>query len=505
MKITKSLIILRSRQRFFLLVLIFLTLPIIINSGWQEWLARTPQPLLDKSVIGDSKSYGSLRGNYYEVSIPLTTPTKAGLEAHYRLWIPNDVKSLRGLIVKQHGCGDPAKITGLDHANDLQWQALASKHQFALLGTKLPTVYPMCTDEAGIDRVTEQMFLKALTALAEKSHHPELDKVPWALWGHSGGADWSMQMLHHYPKRVIAVVNTRCGGILFSSGRSEILDLDPKSVSEMLAVPVLWTIGDRDPNVNECINYPKQIFSKFRTAGANWTIATEVNAAHEAGETRFLAIPYLDAVLAARVTDGTTNLQAVREVQGWLGNTDTHEIAPVEQYKGNPLVAAWLPNEETARKWQQYSTMSTWNRSRHGLCRVAEKALVLKVMQYPTESCYSSKILPTRKPAAPTNVHAVRIGEADAVLSWSFSPDLENGLPSFRIYRNELLVSTFKGQGYNFGDAPEKPHVVLEFRDRNVRQNVVYTVSAFNALGESVSKPVALAEGKRTLITSNSQ
>jgi hypothetical protein len=454
-------------------------------------LATIPKSLPNQSDGGNRKDFGFPRGSYYEAAIVLPKSTDREVKAHYRLWIPDDVANLRGLIVKQHGCGDLAKATGLDHANDLQWQALASKHQFALLGTKLPDIYPMCTDEAGEDRVTERAFLKALTELAKKSNYPKLDKLPWVLWGHSGGADWAMQMLRYHPERIVSVVNMRCGGILFSSGRSEILELDPKAVPAMLGVPVLWTVGDQDPNVDQCITLIKKIFPKFRKAGASWALAVETSAAHEAGDTRFLAIPYLDAVLTARQANNShvINLRPIEISQGWLGNTATREVAPVAQYQGNPLEAAWLPNEETARKWQQYLTMSAWNRLRHGACRVGQKLFVFNLIQYPAENCYPTKISPTQKPAAPTNVRVMRTGKAEVVLTWDFVPDLENGLPLFRIYRDNSLIKTLQGQRHNFGDAPEPSQLVLEFRDKDAKQDAVYSVSAFNALGESISQP----------------
>ena len=37
----------------------------------------------------------------------------------------------------------------------------------------------------------EKTFLKALDDFAAKSGHAELAKVPWILWGHSGGGIWA--------------------------------------------------------------------------------------------------------------------------------------------------------------------------------------------------------------------------------------------------------------------------------------------------------------------------
>src|SRR3954471_23310427 len=52
---------------------------------------------------------------------------------NYTVWIPPGVKALRGVIVHQHGCGEGSCKSGLTGAYDLHWQALAKKHDCALL------------------------------------------------------------------------------------------------------------------------------------------------------------------------------------------------------------------------------------------------------------------------------------------------------------------------------------------------------------------------------------
>ena len=51
----------------------------------------------------------------------------------YTVWIPPEVKTLRGLIVHQHGCGEGSCKPGQTGAFDLHWQALAKKHDCALM------------------------------------------------------------------------------------------------------------------------------------------------------------------------------------------------------------------------------------------------------------------------------------------------------------------------------------------------------------------------------------
>ena len=51
----------------------------------------------------------------------------------YTVWIPQGVKRLKGVIVHQHGCGEGSCKSGLTGAWDLHWQALAKKHDCALM------------------------------------------------------------------------------------------------------------------------------------------------------------------------------------------------------------------------------------------------------------------------------------------------------------------------------------------------------------------------------------
>ena len=379
----------------------------------------------------------SLPGGYYQTAIP-PEKTDHYLSAEYRLWIPDSPEKIRGLVVKQHGCGDDAAATGLDHANDVQWQALAAKHQLALLGTKLPTGDQPCEYWALINYGSRKAFLKALQDLAAKSQRPELTEIPWVLWGHSGGADWAAQMLQEYPERTIAMVGVRGGGF-------QLLGRNPA----LAGIPVLFALGKQDPYAYETVELPQQAFLRYREIDAPWTIAIDPNAAHEAGASRYLAIPYLDAVIDRRLTN--LGLRPIQTATGWLGSTLTHTVASAKQYQANPQQAVWLPNQEVAHKWQEY---------------VSE-----------------GKVSPTHRSAAPTNVQILKHA-GEIMITWNYKPALETGLPSFHIYRDNVLIGTVKGQEHNFGDAPEPFNVLLKFADKNRQFNSNYAVAAFNALGE---------------------
>jgi pimeloyl-ACP methyl ester carboxylesterase len=412
----------------------------LLSFGWHHWRSSKSEPLTPQVNVAATSNI--LRGQYYAASIPPTT-IDSYQSADFRLWIPANIPTLRGLIIKQHGCGDDAAATGLAHANDLQWQALALKHQFALLGTKFPTGKQPCESWALINYGSGSALIKALELIGTQSKHLELNRVPWALWGHSGGADWIVQLLQQYPDRTIAAIAARGGGFMF-------LGTNPTLAN----IPVLFALGAKDKVlVNETQTLPTQAFQRYRTLAAPWALAIAANTGHELGDTRFLAIPYLDAIITQRLPAQSNDLQPIDPNLGWLGNVDTKEIAPIAKFTGDSLKAAWLPNEATARKWQQYVT--------------------------------TGKIPPTQKPRAPTNLQATRRDSNTVLLTWNYQPDLESGLPAFRIDRHQSTIATIPKPSHNFGDAPDPPPPVLEFSDNNATLNPSYSIVAINDLGES--------------------
>ncbi len=74
-------------------------------------------------------------GRYLQlVYPPSTTKGELQLGAAYTLWVPDDIKTVRAVIVHQHGASIPAAQSGATSAYDLHWQALAKKWNCVLLG-----------------------------------------------------------------------------------------------------------------------------------------------------------------------------------------------------------------------------------------------------------------------------------------------------------------------------------------------------------------------------------
>ncbi len=181
------------------------------------------------------------------------------ISANYTLWIPPGVTTLRGIIVHQHGCGPGDDREARAVAGDLQWQALARKHECALL---VPSYEKSLATEAcrwwfDPRNGSDGEFILALAELSKQSNHPELATIPWELWGHSGGACWVGSMLYLHPQRVAAVWL-----------RSGVPLQQAEPIPAMaLAVPVMCNLGAREgvtrPIVPPCGGARRNCFTHF--------------------------------------------------------------------------------------------------------------------------------------------------------------------------------------------------------------------------------------------------
>ena len=146
-------------------------------------------------------------GQKFSVDYPISSlPSGFGFPTTYNLWIPEGVKTIRGVIVHQHGCGEGSNKSAVTAADDLHWQALARKWNCALLGPVIRQPEAAnCREWCDPRNGSERVFLKALDDLAQRSGHPELASAPWCLWGHSGGGFWSSILQAKYPERIVAI------------------------------------------------------------------------------------------------------------------------------------------------------------------------------------------------------------------------------------------------------------------------------------------------------------
>src|SRR3954452_7565151 len=194
----------------------------------------------------------------YEISPPANPPYyrvryeassqlgELSFPVNYTVWIPSNARALRGVIVHQHGCGEGSCKSGLTGAFDLHWQALARKHDSALLAPayeqpEMADCQMWCDPRNGSDAA----FQKCLVDFGEKSGHPELVKVPWALWGHSGGGHWAGGMVLLHPERVAAAWLRSGVPLLKASAERKGIKAHAQP-DAALQVPVMCNLGTKE-------------------------------------------------------------------------------------------------------------------------------------------------------------------------------------------------------------------------------------------------------------------
>jgi pimeloyl-ACP methyl ester carboxylesterase len=391
---------------------------------------------------------------------------------NYTIWIPKNVKTLRGVIVHQHGCGEGSCKSGLTGAHDLHWQALAKKHDCALLAPSYEQpekadCQMWCDPRNG----SGAAFQKCLVDLGSKSGHPELAKAPWALWGHSGGGHWAGGVALMHPERVAAAWLRSGVPLLIEDPNRKGIKAHTLS-DAALKVPMMCNLGTKE-GVTEKGNqfagvWPanEAFFKEIRGKRGLIGVAIDPLTAHECGNQRYLAIPWLDACLSARLpkTAGEP-LQAMPTDKVWLGliigGIAAREVKQQGDLRGE---AAWLPNEAIAKAWMEYVK--------------------------------DTKVADTTPPPAPTNVRV-----QGNKLTWEAEADLESGLASFIIERDGQFLANVPEQGKNpfgrpifqnlqYSDTPTQPLVPMQFTDTKAEfgKKHTYRVIAVNTVGLK-SKP----------------
>jgi pimeloyl-ACP methyl ester carboxylesterase len=409
---------------------------------------------------------------YYRVRYEASTqPGELIYPANYTIWIPKDVKLLRGVIVHQHGCGEGSCKSGLTGAYDLHWQALAKKHDCALLAPayeqpEKAECQMWCDPRNG----SSAAFQKCLVDLGAKSGHPELAKVPWTLWGHSGGGHWAGAMVLLHPDRVAAAW-LRSGVPLLQVNPERPTVKAHTLPDAALQVPLMCNPGTKegvtvkDGRFANVWPANEAFFSEVRSKGGLISVAVDPLTAHECGNQRYFAIPWLDACLTARLPNvGTDPLKEIPTDNAWLAAITGTEAVPASSFAGDPLKAAWLPSELIARAWMQY---------------VKDTA-----------------VDDTTVPPAPTNLRL-----SGNELNWEAEADLESGLAGFIIERDGQFLANVPEQGKNafgrpifqnlqYSDTPTQPLVPMKFTDTKAEPGMKhsYRVIAINTVGLK-SKP----------------
>lgn len=399
---------------------------------------------------------------------------------NYTIWIPPGIKELRGVVVHQHGCGEGSCKSGLTGAYDLHWQALARKHHCALLSPSYEQpekadCQMWCDPRYG----SGARFEKCLVDLGAMSDHPELAKVPWALWGHSGGGHWAGGMVMLHPDRVAAAW-LRSGVPLLKADpmRSSIKAHVLPALA--LTVPLMCNLGTKEGVTVKDDRFagvwPANLtfFEEVRGQGGLVGVAVDPLSSHDCGNQRYLAIPWLDECLTLRLPKVSGQPLRSMSAEGtFLAESTGSDAVPAETFVGDALKVAWLPTKSIAQAW----------------------------MQYVKDSAVEDKT----PPPAPTQVQV-----SGNEITWDVEADLESGLAGFVIERDGKFLVNLPEKGNNpfgrpvfqnlqYSDTPSSPLVPMRYSDVAVAPGSKhsYRVIAVNTVGlKSQPSPEAVEKSK---------
>ncbi len=427
-------------------------------------------PVLATTVLAQQPPYAVFPPAdppYHRVRYDASTkPGELVYAVNYTIWVPPGIKTLRGVIVHQHGCGEGSCKSGLTGAYDLHWQALAKKHGCALLSPSYEQpdkadCQMWCDPRNG----SSAAFQKCLADLGAKSGHPELATVPWALWGHSGGGHWAGGMTLLHPDRVAAAW-LRSGVPLLKADPARTSIKAHTVPNAALLVPIMCNPGTKEGVTDKTNRFAgvwpanETFFNELRGKGGLVGVAVDPLTAHECGNQRYMAIAWLDACLAVRLPkQNGAPLNLMPGNQSWFAPLLGKEAVSVTKFSGDPAKAVWLPNESVAKAWMAY---------------VKDTALP-----------------DTTPPPAPTNLR-VKGNE----LTWEAEADVESGLAGFIIERDGKEVAKLPEQPKNpfgrpifqnlqYSDTPTQPLVQMRFTDTKAGAGKThqYRVIAVNTAG----------------------
>jgi len=277
----------------------------------------------------------------FDVTVP---PGQNFETAEFRLWHPESVELLRGILVLVPGSnGD-----GRAGVEDPVWRELAVKHDLALLGVHITDKrHPQMFIEEYLEVASGSgaALLGSLHTFADESGHPELGHAPLLLWGMSAGGQFNYELALWKPERVLAFIVNK-GGIYYSAQASEAAQ----------QVPGFFFIGETDLEYRNDII--AGIFAINRRAGALWALAVEPGVSHQVAGSKAMGVQFFDELIPLRLprtpaSGGTALLLSPLDPDaGFIADPKTLEIQPAADAPNTNYPTSWLPTEKLARAWK---------------------------------------------------------------------------------------------------------------------------------------------------------
>jgi hypothetical protein len=208
-------------------------------------------------------------------------------------------------------------------------------------------------------------------------------------------------------------------------------------------------------------------YGVYRSKGAPAGFAQDPRTGHECGDSRYFAIPFLDACLAMRLPDKSSNDQTLKPVdlsKAWLAPLGGDTAVPAADYKGTPEESMWLPNETVAKAWMEYVK--------------------------------TGAVGDATPPPTPFYVRVAQNGDQGTEITWDAEADFESGIRNFIVLRDggelaqvpENPIGNFGRplfQSMTYHDTSSQPMPEMRYVDATAKagEKHRYTVISVNSVG----------------------
>ena len=347
--------------------------------------------LLSGTCFGQIKVTDVPSGRVYQTTLQDSTWLFDRIE--YAVFIPEKISVLRGVFIHQHGCR--MEGIGASTAYDIQYQYFAKKWGLAVVS---PDIFPKpgrsCRDWIDTENGTGDALIRLFSQLAIMSGHDELQRIPWLLWGHSGGGYWTLSMMKNYPERIIGV-------FAYSPAFDPKWDYPQAAYKIPLMIRHAGSADLNGPGV-ACWQTALNTFARFRENNGYASLAYNYGQDHNYSYVRSMAIPFYEGVLAQRLPEHPLGmLKDMNPSKVWLGDNAVYHIMSASDFKGNVPSMNVLPDSTVAVKWREYVITGT----------VGDKT----------------------PPPAPYDLQVSLVNDTLAVVTWKADADIESGIQYFNI------------------------------------------------------------------------
>ncbi len=266
-------------------------------------------------------------------------------DVKFDLWLPEGVRTVRGIVViSGHGSGEALY-------KNAELRKIARELHLALfkfIGNPMQRGF-----------WPRSLLDQRIAAFAEKSQHPELNRAPLFLYGHSNGTGFSAIYPAVEGSRVWAWISMRPG--------TTFQVYQPKGAQ----APGMIIFGEDDaffarPSKEQNMGVVETMRKKHN---ALWNFAVEPKTGHGPGEKTWpLVFSFLRHSFAARVpadadpASGAVKLITLKADAGHLGQNwnaakggyQTLPTASFAKFAGDKTIASWLVNAGFAADWQTF-------------------------------------------------------------------------------------------------------------------------------------------------------